>query len=403
MKRIVSLVLCLLLVAVMCLPICAGSLTDFKSSGYDRFKDAGITLNVYNWGEYISDGSEDSVDTIKEFEELTGIAVHYTTFASNEEMYAKIKSGGAQYDVIIPSDYMIARMINEGMVEKLDYNNIPNASLVDAKYKGLDYDPADGYSVPYTWGIVGLIYNTTIVDGEVDSWDALWDSKYSGNILMFSNSRDAFGIALQRLGYSLNTTNEDELRAAANELMKQKELVQAYVMDEIFNKMEGGEAAIAPYYVGDAVTMMSENPDLAFAVPKEGTNYFVDAMVIPTGCENKEAAEMFINFMCEPVVSAANVTYIGYATPISAAKELLDIDEEVENMVYVDDEVLAKTEVFKHLPDKTNTLIDELWTEILSYNKGASNYIVPIFLGLAIVGAIAILVVRAKKKNKPNY
>ena len=220
---------------------------------------------------------------------------------------------------------------------------------------------------------------------------------------MFSNSRDAFGIALQRLGYSLNTTNEDELRAAANELMKQKELVQAYVMDEIFNKMEGGEAAIAPYYVGDAVTMMSENPDLAFAVPKEGTNYFVDAMVIPTGCENKEAAEMFINFMCEPVVSAANVTYIGYATPISAAKELLDIDEEVENMVYVDDEVLAKTEVFKHLPDKTNTLIDELWTEILSYNKGASNYIVPIFLGLAIVGAIAILVVRAKKKNKPNY
>lgn len=396
MKRIVCLALCLLLVAAS-----AASVFAFDTTyNYGRFADDGLTLNVYNWGEYISDGSDDSREIIKEFEELTGITVHYTTFASNEEMYAKIKSGGAQYDVIIPSDYMIARMANEGMLEKLNFNNIPNFELIDELYTGLEYDVNNEYSVPYMWGVVGLIYNTTMVNGTIDSWDALWDAQYSGNILMFSNSRDAFGIALQRLGYSLNTTDEKELEEAYKELAKQKDLVQAYVMDEIFNKMEGGEAAIAPYYAGDAITMMDENPDLAYVVPKEGTNYFVDAMVIPKGTPNKDAAEMFINFMCEPEISAANAEFIGYSTPIPEAYDMLDLDDETRAIAYPDESVLANTEVFKVLPDDTNVLIDGYWTAVLSHDSGPS-YAIPIILGLALIGAVAILVIRAKKKNKP--
>lgn len=396
MKRIVCLVTCLLLVFTASLSVGAFDTTY----NYGRFADDGITLNVYNWGEYISDGSDDSTDVIKEFEEITGITVNYTTFASNEEMYAKIRSGGSQYDIIIPSDYMIARMINEGMVEKLDMSNIPNAELIDDIYKGLEYDPNDEYSVPYMWGIVGIIYNTTMVEGEITSWDSLWDTKYSGNILMFSNSRDAFGIALQKLGYSLNTTDPEEIEAAYEELVKQKPLVQAYVMDQIFDKMEGGEAAIAPYYAGDAITMIDENPDLAFAVPNEGTNYFVDAMVIPTGSKNKEAAEMFINYMCEPFVSATNAEYIGYSTPETAARELLDLDDEVAAIAYPDDAVLANTEVFKVLPDDTNTLIDSYWT-LLQSSETRESFAVPIILGAALIAAIAILIIRAKKKNKP--
>lgn len=396
MKRIVCLVICLLLVFTASLSVGAFDTTY----NYGRFADDGITLNVYNWGEYISDGSDDSTDVIKEFEEITGITVNYTTFASNEEMYAKIRSGGSQYDIIIPSDYMIARMINEGMVEKLDMSNIPNAELIDDIYKGLEYDPNDEYSVPYMWGIVGIIYNTTMVEGEITSWDSLWDTKYSGNILMFSNSRDAFGIALQKLGYSLNTTDPEEIEAAYEELVKQKPLVQAYVMDQIFDKMEGGEAAIAPYYAGDAITMIDENPDLAFAVPNEGTNYFVDAMVIPTGSKNKEAAEMFINYMCEPFVSATNAEYIGYSTPETAARELLDLDDEVAAIAYPDDAVLANTEVFKVLPDDTNTLIDSYWT-LLQSSETRESFAVPIILGAALIAAIAILIIRAKKKNKP--
>ena len=370
---------------------------------YKKFAGQNVTLNVYNWGEYISDGSDDSLDVIKEFEALTGITVHYTTFASNEEMYAKIKSGGAQYDLIIPSDYMISRMAEEGMLEPLDYNNIPNSALIDDAYKGMEYDPDNTYSVPYMWGMVGIIYNKTMIEDEIDSWDALWDQRYMGNILMFSNSRDAFGIALSRLGYSLNDTDPEHLKQAADELKDQKMLVQAYVMDEIFNKMEGGEAAIAPYYAGDAITMMKENPDLAFVVPKEGTNYFVDAMVIPQGCANKAAAELFINFMCEPTVSAANAEYIGYSTPISAAKDLLDLDDTAMAIAYPDASVLANTEVFKVLPEETNELIDQYWTEILSYNEGQNQWIGPVFLLLAFIASIVIMFVRAHKKKHEMY
>ena len=239
------------------------------------------------------------MDILSAFTELTGIEVNYTTYDTNESLYAKLKSGGADYDVIIPSDYMIGKMINEGMLEKLNFDNIPNMAKIGEQYKGQEYDPNDEYSVPYTWGVVGLVYNKTMVDEAPTSWDAMWDEKYENSILMFNNSRDAFAIAAKRLGMSMNPTTVEEVNTIAEELKAQKSLVQAYVMDEIFDKMEGGEAALAPYYAGDAMTMMDENPDLGFAIPEEGTNYFVDAMCIPAGSKNKEAAEMFINYMCE--------------------------------------------------------------------------------------------------------
>lgn len=240
-------------------------------------------VNVYNWGEYMPDGVDGSVDLIEKFEQETGIKVNYKEYDSNETLYAELKPGNTSYDVIIPSDYMISRMIEEDMLEKLNFDNIPNyANIMDA-YKNTEdvqYDPTGEYSVPYTWGTVAIVYNKTMVDEPVDSWDIFWDEKYAGQILMFDNSRDAFGIALKKLGYSQNTTNEAELEAAAEELKKQKPLVQAYVMDQIFDKMGNGEAAVAPYYAGDIITMMAENPDLAYALPKEGTNRFVDAMAI---------------------------------------------------------------------------------------------------------------------------
>ncbi len=273
MKKIRKGFVCFLagILALMALPAAAAEVqnTDYD---YQALKGQDVSINVYNWGEYISDGSDGGVNVNEEFEKLTGIKVNYTNFATNEELYAKLKSGGADYDVIIPSDYMAGRMIAEDMLEKIDFSNVPNFEYTDEQFRNLEYDPTNEYTVPYTWGVVGLIYNTTMVDGTIDSWDAMWDEKYKNNVLMFSNSRDAFAISLSRLGYSLNTTDAAELEQAAEELKKQKALGTVYVMDEIFDKMEGGEAAIAPYYAGDAITMIAENPDLAFAIPKEGTD-----------------------------------------------------------------------------------------------------------------------------------
>lgn len=364
---------------------------------------AEITLEVYNWGEYISDGSDGSLNVIAEFEKQTGISVHYTNFANNEEMYTKIANGGVQYDIIIPSDYMVARMIEEDMLEKLDFNNIPNANGVGDNFKNLEYDPKNEYSVPYMSGVVGIIYNKAMVSGKIDSWNALWDEQYKGQILMFDNPRDAFGISLLRLGYSINTTNANEIAEAAEALKLQKPLVQAYVMDQIFNKMGSGEAALAPYYAGDAITMMAENSDLAFVIPKEGTNFFVDAMVIPTGCKNKQAAEMFINFMCKPEISAANAEYIGYSTPVPDAIGLLDLDPDEMAIAYPDDEVLANTEVFRHLPKDTNELINQYWIEIKGYDESANKWITPVLLAAALAAAVVIIIVRSRKRKRAIY
>ena len=319
--------------------------------------DTGVEINVYNWGEYIDS------DLVDQFYKETGIKVNYSTFSTNEDMYAKIKSGGVSYDVIVPSDYMIDRMITENMLEKLDFNNIPNFSYIRDDLKKPEYDKTGEYSVPYAWGVVGIIYDKTKVTDPVDSWDILWSEKYKGQILMFDNPRDALGIALKRRGYSFNTTDENELKTAANDLIEQKKVVQAYVMDQIFDKMENGEALIAPYYAGDYITMSETNKNLAFAIPKEGTNRFVDAMCIPKGSEHKKEAEEFINFMTRTDIAQKNIESIGYSTPSKAVFDEL-LEETKQSVSYPSDAVLKQSETYTNLPSDTLALYDKLWIEI---------------------------------------
>ncbi len=400
MKRFVA--LCLTLAAclgLLCTPAAADEL-QLDESYYGRFRGQNVSINVYNWGEYISDGSDDTLDVNQAFEDATGITVNYSTFATNEELYAKLKSGGADYDIIIPSDYMISRMIQEEMLLPLDFENIPAVSNMDPRYMQTNYDPTGTYSVPYTWGTVGIIYNTTMVDETVDSWDILWDEKYANNILMFSNPRDAFGLTLKKLGYSLNTTDEMELRMAAEELKFQKPLVQAYVMDEIFDKMQGGEAALAPYYAGDALTMIDANPDLAFATPKEGTNIFYDAICIPYSCQQKEAAEMYINFMCEAEVAAANIEYIGYSSPNAAAYALLDEETRTNPIAYPAEELKENMEEFVALPEDTNLMLDSLWTEILTTDDQFLTWLMPVLLIAGCIASVVKITVRKQRRAR---
>ena len=326
-----------------------------------------ITLNVYNWGQYIADGSDDSLEVIKAFEErYPNIKVNYSTYDSNEIMYSKLSNGGITVDVIIPSDYMIARMIQEDMLLELDFDNIPNYQYIDENFRNTSYDPENRYSVPYTWGTVGILYNTKYVDeADVTGWELLWNEKYAGKILMFGNSRDAFGIAQYRLGYDVNTTDEAELRACAQLLMEQKPVLQQYVMDEIFATMENEEAWIAPYYAGDCLVMMENNPDLAFYLPEEqGFNLFIDAMCIPTCCQEKEAAELFINFLCDPEIAGANMDWICYSTPLSAAKEYMDPDAVSSPVSYPPDEVLVNGSSYTYLPEEISRFVEGLFMEV---------------------------------------
>lgn len=384
----------------------AQTLTVSDPDYYTRFKDSGISINVYNWGEYISDGSEEgTLDVNAEFTKLTGIKVNYTTFATNEELYAKLKGGGSSYDVIIPSDYMISRMIKENMLEPLNMDNIPNFKYIMDKFKSPEYDEGSKYSVPYTWGTVGIIYDSTLVDEEEIDWDILWNEDYADRILMFDNPRDAFAIAETMLGYSLNSENPDELQKAADLLKEQKKVVQAYVMDEIFDKMGAGEALIAPYYAGDAVTLMDEYEDLAFTIPDSGTNLFVDAICIPKGSLKKEAAEMYINFMCEPDIAYATTDFIGYSTPNEGAFEMLDNDVKNDGISYPDDDYIAeKTTVFKNLSDEANLQMQSLWTEMKSAEEETPNrWIVPLFMVLCVAASLVILIKRHIIKKKDIF
>ena len=339
-----------------------------------------LTLNVYNWGEYISDGSEDSFDTIREFEKWyeanygQKLKVNYDTYASNEDMYNKISSGAVSYDVIIPSDYMIARMKDEGMLLPLDFDNIPNYQYIDENFRGLYYDPDNQYTVPYTYGVVGIIYNANIVDeADAQGWDLMWNSKYAGNILQFNNSRDAFGTAQYKLGLDVNDTDQAKWDAALAELKTQAPLVKSYVMDEVYNMMESGEAAIAPYYAGDYFTMLdaqADNVDLRFYYP-DPTNFFVDAMCIPSCCQNKELAEIFINYMLSAEPAIANAEYIYYATPNSLVYEdegyLEDIGEEAAAILYpaVEDFSASYNQyAFRNLDSETLDYVNTLWENL---------------------------------------
>lgn len=383
MKRFLSLLLSVLLL-VCVLPIQAEA--------------AGNEITVYNWGQYISDGTDDSLDVIAAFEEATGIKVHYMTFDSNESMYTKLKTGGASYDVIIPSDYMIAKLIEEDMLEPLDFSNIPNYANIDEAFRNQAYDPENTYSVPYTWGTVGLIYNKNYVsDEDAESWSCLWNSKYAGKLLMFDNPRDAFAIAQSMLGYSLTTQDYNELKNCADLLAQQKPVLQAYVMDQIFDKMQRGEAWAAPYYAGDYLTMVGENPDLGFSHPKEGYNIFIDAMCIPKGCSNKAGAEAFINFLCDPEISAANLDYIGYSTPISAAKEYLGEEVTSSPVAYPDDETLARSESFGALSIEATQSMNDLWLSVKTDGVNTTLYLV---LTLAAVAAVILFFIASGALRK---
>lgn len=381
------------------------TLTIADPDYYSRFKNNGISINVYNWGEYISDGSDGTIDVNAEFTRLTGIKVNYSTFATNEELYAKLKGGGSSYDIIIPSDYMISRMIKEDMLEPLDTDAIPNSKYIMDKFKNPEYDNGSKYSVPYTWGTVGIIYDNTVIDEENLDWDILWDKEYADGILMFDNPRDAFAISEIMLGYSLNTENKKELKNAAELLKEQKKVVQAYVMDEIFDKMGAGEAVLAPYYAGDALTLMDEYEHLSFAVPESGTNLFVDAVCIPKGAKQKEAAQMYINFLCEPDIAYATTDFIGYSTPNSAAYDMLDEEIKNDGISYPDDEYInAKTTVFKNLSDEANAQMQSLWTEMKSAEEEAPNrWIVPLFMLICVAASLIILIRRHIKKKKDIF
>ena len=328
-----------------------------------------VTLNVYNWGQYISDGTDDTLDVIAAFEEAyPNIKVNYSTYDSNENMYSKLSGGGITVDVIIPSDYMIARLIQEDMLMELDFDNIPNYQYIDENFRNTAYDPENKYSVPYTWGTVGILYNTKYVDeADVTGWELMWNEKYAKKILMFGNSRDAFGIAQYLLGYDVNTTDKAELQACADMLAQQRPLLQQYVMDEIFATMENEEAWIAAYYAGDCMTMMANNPNLAFYLPEnQGFNLFIDAMCIPTCCQEKEAAELFINFLCDPEIAAGNMEWIGYGTPLTAAKEYMDPEVISDPVTYPSDTVLANGSSYAYLPDDITRFVEKLFMEVRS-------------------------------------
>jgi len=414
-KKIISALLLLALLAAFC---CCLFACDKANDGGDV-----TTLYVYNWGEYISDGSEDSVDSNEQFEKWyfdtfgERVKVSYSTYSSNEDMYAKLSGGAVSYDVIVPSDYMIERLIKEDKLAPLNYDNIPLAKEnLDSEFFGENakydyYDEGSVYSVPYFYGMIGIIYNTEMVDEEdIGSWDIMWNEKYKGNILQFNNSRDAFGTAQYKLGIDVNTDNEAEWRRALEELKAQKNIVQGYVMDEIFNKMEGGSAAIAAYYAGDFLAMYENNESLDFFYPSEGTNLYVDAMCIPKTSANKTVAERYINFMLSidekygaPAIANAEYTY--YASPnakVVESEEYRDYMNEIKDDAFEKMYDLGNVEAtyYENLTPEKLALINELWEELKSdIDVSPTIYIICIAIVGSLVGFVTFFGIRKRKRN----
>ncbi|NLL77488.1 MAG: ABC transporter substrate-binding protein [Clostridiales bacterium] len=319
---------------------------------------------VYNWGEYLDP------EVLDIFEEETGIKVIYDEFETNEIMYPKVESGASEYDVICPSDYMIQKMIENDLLAELNFDNMPNAKAnIGKQYweQSQQFDPENKYSVPYCWGTVGILYNKTMVDEPVDSWSILWDEEYKDNILMQDSVRDAFMVALKLNGYSMNSTDVSELETAKNALIEQKPLVQAYVIDQVRDKMIGNEAAIGVIYSGEAIFTQRENPDLEYVIPKEGTNVWIDSWVMTKDSQNKENAEKFIDFMCRPDIALKNFEYITYSTPNDAARDLIE-DEDIKNspVAFVDLSQYSNLETYQYLGEDGDALYNELWKEVKS-------------------------------------
>ncbi len=367
MKKIVCMVIAVALIFTLAaFPVSCSRLDTVENLEGDYTGLEGTTLYVMNWGEYISDGSEGSLDVVKAFEKVSGIRVIYDdSTPSNEAMYAKLKSGAVAVDVVIPSDYMIQRMINEDMLQTVDTSKIPNYKYILDDYKNLYFDPQNQYSVPYTIGMVGIIYNTTLVEGTPDSWDILWNEAYRNNILSFNNPRDGFATAQFLLGQDINNTDKALWDAAADKLKEQTPILQGRVMDEVFNKMEGGNAAVAPYYAGDFFLMKDVNEDLDFFYPKEGTNIFVDSMCIPKSASNYEGALMFINFMLEVEVALANAEYISYASPHTGVRNHEDYSLKDSQILYPDEAHKPRTQYYHDLDPEIRAYYEKLWEEII--------------------------------------
>lgn len=395
-----------------------GSLFSLSSCSDEGEKT--VTLYVYNWGEYLSDGSEGTLDVNALFEEWyyqeygVRVSVNYSTFSSNESLYAKLESGSVSYDVIVPSDYMIERMRSEGMLAPLNYDNIPNAKNLVAEFYGENalydaYDPGNLYSVPYLYGMIGIIYNTEVVpadDPAIGSWELMWSERYKGNILQFNNPRDAFGTAQYYLGLDVNSKNHNDWQMALALLKEQKNVVQGYVMDEIYNKMENGSAAIAAYYAGDYLAMYEENNSLEFFYPREGTNLYVDAMCIPAGSENKEVAERYINFMLSEEAAIANAEYTYYASPNRLVREneeyiayMGEIKEDAYEKMYDTNSVTATS--YEKLEDEEQILLNNLWEDLKSdIDIGVAIYVICIAILGVLIGGGIFLSVRKKIRNK---
>ncbi len=406
MKKIFCIVLSLFLMALMCLPaFCEDEVfSDETVKYYKSLGLEGTTLNVYNWGEYIDD---EDLDVVAQFERLTGCNVNYTTFESNENMYSKLSGGGVSYDIVIPSDYMVEKLMNDGMLQKLDFVNIPNYEryfdkedygyLVDDEING---EKVSDYAVIYNVGTTILIYNTKYIKEKPDSWSILWDEKYDGKILMFNNPRDSFAIAQALLEQDFNTTDTADWDAAAELLREQREKVHpSYVMDEIFNKMESGDYYLGVYYAGDYELMKENNDDLDFAFPKEGVNTFYDAMCIPTSAQNKKGAEAFINFMLEPEVALANAEYIYYATANKAVIDSGEFSLAESEAVYPDPDSIT-VQQFHNLPNDTLQYMNTLWMKVKGENNAAVIYIIFAAVDVLIIVGIVISVLHKKKMKK---
>lgn len=352
MKKLIALGLCTCMTAAL-LSGCGSA---------DKYPNGKVY--VYNWGEYIDP------ETLDMFEKETGIQVIYDEFDTNETMYPKVEAGASNYDVVCPSDYMIQKMIDNDLLQELNWDNIPNAKAnIGAQYyeQSEAFDPGNRYAVPYCWGTVGILYNKTMVDEPVTSWSILWDEKYADSILMQDSVRDLFMVGLKSLGYSMNSTDEKELNEAKDLLIQQKPLVQAYVIDQVRDKMIGNEAALGVIYSGEAIFTQRENPDLEYVIPKEGTNVWIDVWVIPKNAENVENAEKFIDFMCRGDIALLNFDYITYSTPNTAAQALIK-DDDIRNskIAFPDLSQYDGLETFSYLGDDADALYNDLWKEIKS-------------------------------------